>query len=102
LGLLVAELHPKAATRSGDRQVSVSEPAYQVKRFARRLLKSESKRVLFDVLLDGLTHVRCCAEEPVRRHEAFDALMRSLEVVRIDEEAQPSRAIGEVGKDGAR
>jgi len=101
LGLLVAELDPEATARRGNRQVLVPEPAYQVKRLARWLLECEPKRVLLDVLFDRLAHVRCRAEEPIRGHEPFDALMWSLEVVRIDEEAQPSCAIGKVRKDGA-
>lgn len=46
--------------------------------------------------------MRCREEESVRRHQPAQRLVWPSEVVRLDEEAQPSLAISEVGEDGAR
>lgn len=46
--------------------------------------------------------MRRSAEEAVRRHEPLDALVRSLEVVAVDEERDAPAAVGEVGEDRAR
>jgi len=102
LRLLVAELDAQAAAGSCDRQVSVAESADQVEWFAWLLFERETHGVLLDVLLNRFAHVRSSSEEPVRWYQPLDAAMGSLEVVRIDEEPDASRAVGEVGKNGAR
>jgi hypothetical protein len=100
--LLVAELDAQPAARGCDGEVSVAEPSHKVKRLAWRLLKGKPQGVLLDVLLDRLAHVRGSSEESVRGHEPVDTSMGSLEIVGIDEQAQPPRAVGEVGKHRAR
>ena len=98
LGLLVAELHLQPASRGGDGHVFVAQPADQVEGLHRRLLEREPQRVLLHVLLDGLAHLRCRAEEAVGRNESADALVRPLEVVGLDEERHAPLAVGEVGE----
>lgn len=93
LRLLVTELHLQPASRCSDGHVFVAEPTHQVEGLARLLRERQPQRVLFDVLLDGLPHLRRCAEESVRRYESSDALVGSLEVVRLDEEPHAPLAV---------
>jgi hypothetical protein len=98
LRLLVSHLHAQAAAGRCDRQVPVAQTADQVEGLACRLLERQAPRVLGDALLDRLTHLRRRPEEAVGRHQALDALVRTLEVVRVHEESEASFAVREVGK----
>lgn len=90
----------QCAAARGDAQVSVSEPADEVEGLARRLLQRAAERVLLHHLLHRVAYLRRRAEEPVRRHQPADALVRTLKVVRVDEELQPPLAVLEVGEHG--
>lgn len=92
----------KPAARGRDAQVPVAQSAHEIKRLLRRPLVREPHRVRGDALLDALAHVRRRAKEAIRRHQALDALVRALEVVRVDEEPNPSLAIRKVREDRAR
>jgi hypothetical protein len=102
LWLFVAHLHAQPARRGRNRQVAVAQPSHQVKGLADGLLLRKLECVVRDVLLDGLSHVWGGSKEPIRRHQASDALVRAAEVVAIDEERHSPRAVGEVGKDRTR
>jgi hypothetical protein len=98
----VAQLHREAAPCRRDRQVTIPEPPHQIERFSHRLLVRQPRRVLGDVLLDRRPHLRRCAEESVGGHQPRQPLVRTLEVVRVDEERQPPLQIVEVGEDRSR
>lgn len=100
-GLLVADADLEAAAFGGDGEVAVAEATDEVEGLARRLLVREAHRVGGDALLDGGAHVRGGAEEAIRRDEAFERLVRTLEVVRLDEQLHASVAVGEVREHGA-
>lgn len=99
--LFVADADLQSAPFGGDGEVAVAEAADEVEGLARRLLVREPRRVGLDVFLDGGAHVRRGAEEAVRRHEPTERLVRALEVVAVDEELDPSVAVGEVREDSA-
>jgi hypothetical protein len=98
LRLLGTQLHSQAATRGRDAQVLVSQPAHQVEGLARRLFERQPLGVLRDALLHGCSHLRRGTEEAIGRHEPLDALVRSLEVVSVDEEPEAPVAVSEVRK----
>jgi hypothetical protein len=92
----------KAASLGGDGEIAIAEPAYEVEGFAGRLLAREPHGVVGDRFLDRRSHVRHCAEEAIGGNEAVERLMRSLEVVGLNEESEPAIAISVVGEHGAR
>lgn len=96
---LVVELHTQPSLRRRDRQLSIAETAHEVEGLSRRPLVRHAKRVVRDALLDRGTHLRCRAKETIRRHETLDALMRTVEVVGVDEEFDAPLTVGEVRKD---
>jgi hypothetical protein len=57
------------------------------------LLECQPLRVVGDRSLDRASHVLGSTEIPVRRHQAPERLVRSLEVVTVDEEPEPLLAI---------
>jgi hypothetical protein len=99
---LVVELHAQPALRRRDRQLSIAQLAHEVEGLLRRPLVRHAKRVVRDALLDRRTHLRRRAKESIRRHETLDALMRTMEVVGVDEELDPSLTVGEVREDRLR
>jgi hypothetical protein len=99
--LFVSNLDAQLAALRCNRQALVSQLARQVKRLSQRLLQREPLRVLGHRLLDSRADLRRRTEEAVRRHQAADALVRAAEVVAVDEERHPPRAVFEVGEDGA-
>lgn len=101
-GLLVADADVQSASLGGDGEVAVAEATDEVEGLPRGLLVSEAHGVGRDVFLDGRAHVGRRAEEAVGGHEAFEALMRALEVVRVDEQLDAAVAVGEVREHGAR
>lgn len=80
------DLHPQRPAGRRDTQILIAESPHQVKRLLRRLLLRNSEGVHLDLCLDRRPDVRRRAEEPIRRHGAVDALMRTLEVVVLDEQ----------------
>jgi hypothetical protein len=96
------ELHVQPAALRRDGQIAIAEATHEIERLPRRLLQRESRCILGDVLLDRCTHLRRRAEESISRHQAGERLVRSLEVVRVDEERQAPLQISKVGKHGAR
>lgn len=100
-GLLVADADLQPVSFGGDAEVAIAEATDEVEGLARRLLVREAHRVGRDRFLDGIAHVRRCAEEAIGRHEAVERLMRTLEVVRVDEELDAAIAVGKVRKHGA-
>ncbi|HTP29982.1 MAG TPA: hypothetical protein VMK12_30535 [Anaeromyxobacteraceae bacterium] len=101
LGLLVTDLHTQTGAGSGDAQVTVAEAADDVEGLPGRLFERQTHRVGRHALLDRCAHVRRRLEESVRGDETFDALMRALEVVRIDVQTEPPFAIAVVAEDRA-
>jgi len=99
---LVSDLHSQPAADGGDRQVAVTEATDHVKRFARRLLHRQPRRVPLYALLDCRADLWRRSKETVRRHQPADALVRSLEVVCVDEELEPTLQVFPVGKHRAR
>jgi hypothetical protein len=98
LRLFVAHLHAQATAGRSDRQVLVAQTTDQVEGLSRRLLERQALRVLRDALLDRLPHLRRRPEEAVRWHQPLDALVRTLEVVRVHEKPEAALAVGEVRK----
>jgi hypothetical protein len=102
LCLLIPDLHAHAGARRCDRQVAITQAPNQVERLLRRARVSQAHRVVGDVLLHRFTHLRRCLEEAIRRHQTVERLMRTLKVVRLNEQADPLLAIGEVVEHRAR
>jgi hypothetical protein len=102
LRLLVTHLHPETAARRRDGEVAVAESSDEVEGLSRGLLERKPERVFLHVSLDCLSHLRRCAEEAVGWHETRERLVRSLEVVRVDEEREPPLTIGEVRENRPR
>lgn len=102
LRLLVADADRQTRARGSNRKVAVAEAANEIKRFSRRLLVRESHRVVGNTKLDRGAYLRRRAKESVCGHKPIQRLVRSLEVVAMDEERNPARAIGKVSEDRAR
>lgn len=98
-GIADTDLEPRTAR--GDRQVLIAELTDDVERLARRLFEREAQRVRRDLALDLGADVRRCAEVPVGRHRAVERLMRSLEVVVLEEVLEPVLSVDVVGKHSA-
>jgi hypothetical protein len=96
------ELHVQPASLRRDGQIAIAEATHEVKRLPRRLLQCEACRVRGDVLLDRRSHLWRRAEESICRHQPGDRLVRTLEVVRVDEELQSLLQISKVCKHRAR
>ena len=94
----IADLDAKRASGCRDTEVLVAETTHEIKRLLRWFLLRQSQRVRLHLRFDRRTHVRRRSEEAIRRHEVLDALMRTLEVVVLDEELQAAEAVREVGK----
>ncbi len=94
----VADLDAKRASAGGNAEVLVAETADQIKRLLRRLLLRHPQCVGLHLGFDRRAHVRCRAKVAIRRHRTLDALMRTLEVVVLDEERETPQAVREVGE----
>jgi len=101
-GLLCAHPHLEIATARTDRQIAIAEPADDVARQLRRLLPRQAQGVGRDRRLDRRAHRRRRPEVPICRHQPIECLVRALEVVVLDEQADPPLAVLEVGEHGAR
>jgi hypothetical protein len=99
---LVAELYAQLRPLRRDAQVAVTEPANEVKRLSRSLLVCEPERVVRDVARHRLAHLRSSFEIAVRRDHRLDALVQTVEVVRVDVQRQPPLAVGEIAEDRPR
>ena len=98
LGFVIADLHPQTGPLGRDAQRAVAELARQIERLPRRLLERLCHRVVGDRVLDRRLHVLRRPEVAVRRHQPLDALVRTVEVVGVDEKSQPPLTVREVGK----
>jgi hypothetical protein len=100
--LLAADLHAQPLGARRDRQVAIAQPTDQVERFQWWLLLREPHRVRLHAPLHCRPDLRRAPEEAVGRDESFERLVRPLEVVAIDEERDPPRAVREVREDRPR
>jgi hypothetical protein len=96
----VADLYAKRTAGGRNAEVLIAETTDQVERFLDGLFLRESERVRLDLRLDGGSHLRRCTKESIRGDASLDSLMRSLEVVVLDEECEAPKTVREVGKDG--
>jgi hypothetical protein len=94
----IADLYAERTAGGCDAEILVTQATDQIKRLLRRLLLCESKRVGFDLGLDGGADMRRRTKEAVRGHQTLDALMRPLEVVVLDEELDPPKTVREVSE----
>jgi len=95
----IADLYAKRTAGGGNAEVLVAEATDEVKRLLRGLLLRESERVGLGLRLDRSAYLRCCAEEAISGDQAVDALVRSLEVVVLDEELHAPKTVGEISED---
>jgi hypothetical protein len=102
LGLLLSDAHTHAAVGRRDRQLAIAELTDQVERPLGFLLPGQPQGVALHRSLHGLADCRRRPEVAVRRHQPRQRLVRAVEVVVVDEVAQPPIAVGEVGEDRAR
>jgi hypothetical protein len=102
LRFLVSHLHMQSAARGGDGQIAIAEPADQIERLSHRLFVRQALGIVGDVLLDRGAHLRRGAEEAICRHQPRERLVRTLEIVCVDEELKPSLQIGKIGEDRSR
>ena len=79
----------------------IAELPDDVEGLARRLLEREPQRVRRDLALDLGAHVARRAKVPVRRDCAVERLMRSMEVVVLDEVLEPVLRVDVVREDRA-
>jgi hypothetical protein len=94
----VSHLHLQPAASGGDRQVLIAQPPDQVEGLLRRPLEREPCGVLRHRVLHRRPHLRRQPEESIRGRQPFDALVRPLEVVAIDEEPQPTVTVRKIRK----
>ena len=80
----------------------LTQTAHEVEGLSLRLLLRQRKRVVRHSLLDRLPHLRRGTEESIRRHRTPDPLVRTPEVVGLDEEGDAALAIVEVREDRPR
>lgn len=102
LGLFLSDAHTHAAFGRRDRQLAIAELTDQVKRLLGFLLPRQPQRIALHGALHRLSHRRGRPEVAVRRHQPRKRLVRTVEVVVVDEVAQPPIAVGVVGEDRAR
>ena len=102
LRLLVSHLHAQTASVGSDGHALVPQLASKVEGLAHRLLQCEPAGVLLHRRLDRGPHLRCGPEEFVGGHQALNPLVRTAKIVPIDEETEPSLAVGEVDEDSPR
>jgi hypothetical protein len=98
----VSHLHLQPAAARRDRQILISEPAHEVEGLLRWTLERQPRRVLGHGLLHHRPHLRRQPEEAICGRQPLDALVRSLEIVAVDEDPQPAVAVREVSKHRAR
>jgi hypothetical protein len=97
-GVLIAHPHVQRRAARADRERAIAQLTRQVKRLPQRLLLRQAQRVLLHLRLDARAHRTRRAEEPVGGGQTFQPLMRTLEVVVLDEQAHSALAVLEVGE----
>jgi hypothetical protein len=101
-GLFTAHPYPQARAARVDRQIPITEPPDEVEGRSRRLRLCKAQRIGRHRRLDRRAHLGRGAEEPIGRGEALEPLVRTLEVVVLQEQPRATLAILEVGEHGAR
>lgn len=96
--MLVPDTHRERRVARADRKRLVAQLSGEVEGLSRRLLARHPKRVLGDLRLDTRSHRGRRSEEPIRGRQSFDPLVRTLEVVVLDEESYPPLAVLVVGE----
>jgi len=96
----VADLYAKRTAGGCNAEVLIAEATDQVERFLDGLFLRESQRVGLHLRLDGGAHLRRCTKESVRWDASLDSLVRSLEVVVLDEKSEAPKTVRKVGEDG--
>ena len=96
--MLIAHPHVQRRAARADRERAIAQLTRQVKRLPQRLLLRQAQRVLLHLRLDARAHRTRRAEEPVGGGQTFQPLMRTLEVVVLDEQAHSALAVLEVGE----
>jgi hypothetical protein len=99
-GVLISHPHAQRRVARADGKLAVPELSGQIKRLARRLLSSKAQRILADLRLDAGTHRIGCPEEPIRRRQSFECLVRTLEVVVLDVQCHSALAVLEAREHG--
>ena len=100
--MFIAHPHVQRRAACADGKRSIAELAGEIKRLSQGLLLRQAQRVLLHLRLDARAHLARRPEEPVGRGESLQPLMRSLEVVVLDEERHAALAVLEVGEHRAR
>jgi hypothetical protein len=95
-GVLIAHPHAQGGAAGADGKLAIAQLAGEVKRLASGLLTRQAQRVVSHRRLDALAHHARGTEEPVRRRRPFKPLVRTLEVVVLDEQVHPTLAVLEV------
>lgn len=95
----IPDLYAKRTTGGCDAEVLVAEAPHEVEGFLRGLFLRETECVGLDLRLDGGTYLGCRAKVTVGRDIAVDALVRPLEVIMLDEEFEPPKAVRKIGED---
>jgi hypothetical protein len=95
----IADLYAKRTSGRGNAEILVAEATDEIKRLLDRLLLRESERVGLYLRLDRSTYLRRCPKEAICRDKTVERLMRTLEVVVLDEEFDPPESVGEISED---
>lgn len=101
-GLLTAHTYLQSTARGVDGKILFAKPPNQVKRGLRRLFTRKSQSVRLHARFDRGAHLGRGPEEPVRRGESAERLVRALEVVVLQKQADAPLTILKVGKHRAR
>lgn len=100
--MLISHPHVQRRAACADGKRPIAQLSGQVKGLPQRLLLRQAQCILLNLRLDARAHRTRRAEEPVGGREAFQSLMRALEVVVLDKERHPPLAVLEVGEHRAR
>jgi hypothetical protein len=101
-GVLIVHPYVQRGAARADRKRAIPQLSGKVEGLSDWLRLRQAQGVLGHLRLDARAHLARRAEEPIGRREAFQALMRTLEVVVLDEERHPALTVLEVGEHGAR
>jgi len=96
--VLIPDSHIERCAARADGKRAVPELTCQVKRLPQRLLLRQAQCILGYLRLDARAHHTRRAEEPIRRRQAFEPLMRTLEVVVLEVQRHAALAVLEVGE----
>ncbi len=94
--------HLEVCAAGTDRQIAIAQPTHQVERQLGRLLPRQPQRVRLHTRLDGGPHRRRRPEVAIGRYQPVQRLVRTLEVVVLDEQPDAPLTVLEVGKHRAR